>query len=125
MGENKMTKAIIAFFKDNVYVGGVYYNSDGYPAYTGKKLLDFLQKEVIYNTVEELYGCYILDSNTEVTEINNHINDVKNMWANYVYLVNYDSKQKKIISVSVQSDETEPEFTGTILEYSAFIEQEE
>ena len=120
-----MTKAIIAFYKDNSYAGGVYYNSDGYPSYVGKKLLDFLQKEITYNTVEELYGCYILDSDTEVTEINKSVNDVKNTWANYTYLVNYDSKQKKIISVSVQSDGNELEFTGTILEYAAFIGQEE
>jgi hypothetical protein len=119
-----MTQAIIAFYKNNEHIGGVYYNSDGYPSYVGKKLLRFLQKETIYNTIEELYGSYILDPDTDVGEINNDKGDVENMWANYNYLVNYDSEQKKIISVSVQSDADKFEFTGTIAEYAAFIKKE-
>ena len=119
-----MTSAVVAFYKDNDYVGNVYYNSDGYPAHLGKLIYNFLRKKhMTYNTVEELYGKYILDPKTEATEIRNYESDIKNIKCYLIYSLKYDSETKNIVSISVQ-EFGNITFNGNLAEFAAFIEQE-
>ena len=118
-----MTSAIVAFYKDNDYIGNVYYNSDGYPAHLGEIIYEFLQKEATYNTIEELYGSYILDSETETKEIRNYISNIKSFDCNVIYSIKYDSKLKNVASISVEQLK-ELAFDGTVSEFAVFIEQE-
>jgi hypothetical protein len=119
-----MTTAIVAFYKDDIYIGGVYLNSDGYLSCVGKKLLDFLQKPISYNSLEELYAHYILDPETEVREISKSLDSILHLIEDYAYIVRYNSETKTVTSISVQRYGNKEVFTGTILEFDEFIKRE-